>query len=390
VLGSCDVVNQLGELIACPSSNPPGDTKRVAEVVATRMAEHGFRAALHAPPEAPEMVSVITESGEGHPCVLFHAHLDTVPPAAPDQWISDPFTARMKDGRVFGLGACDDKGPLAAMMVAAQRIAERRQTGRIVVVGAADEEAAGVRGTAWLREHGAFMETDFAVIGEQTHNRIALCHKGTVRLVVAIRGRSAHATQPDRGVNAIHAMAELIRDIEQYHQILACHPHPLLGAGTASVNLIAGGRAGNVVADDCEATIDRRIVPPDKPTQVIEQIRDLLRGVERRRGVSAEVLSAEISPWFQAPGGDPMTQRFMEVIQSITGHDPGPVGYPPGSDAKFFMPLLSRIPTIVFGPGSHEQAHAVDEWVSVEELNECMRVLEVFGTSVLGGACGHA
>jgi acetylornithine deacetylase/succinyl-diaminopimelate desuccinylase-like protein len=138
-----------------------------------------------------------------------------------------------------------------------------------------------------------------------------------------------------------------------------------------------------VVADACEATIDRRLIPGEDASLVTEEIRDILREVERdRERIRAELRQAYVSPWFEAPGEDAYTRRFMEVVRGVSGRGPGPAGYIPGSDAKFFMPRLAQTPTVVFGPGSYEQAHAVDEWVAIDELLESVRILEEFAREV--------
>lgn len=272
------------------------------------------------------------------------------------------------------------------MMLAARRAKPRMRKGRLMVVAVADEEAAGHRGTGFLFNAGAFREVDFAVVGEQTANLVALAHKGTVRATVITYGHSVHATDPDRGLNAIHGMADVVAAVERYHRSLHARSHRLLGTATASVNVIRGGTAGNVVAGRCEIIIDRRTIPPERDEEIAEELRQLLGQVAKTRpGFRGGISDISFMPWFEAPGQDHYSARFMENVRSISGRAPGPVGYMPGSDAKFFQSVLAATPTVVFGPGSYEQAHSANEWVPVRDLIECTRILEEFAGDVLGG-----
>lgn len=184
--------------------------------------------------------------------------------------------------------------------------------------GATDEEAAGALGTGFLRERWVFQDVDFSVLGEQTSNCVALAHKGTP-----------------------------------------------LGPGPASVNLVTGGAAANVVAESCEATIDRRMVPPEQPGAVCGEIEALLRNVERARpGIRLAIADADVSPWFEAQGDEPLTRRFGAIVGEETGGEPGPGGY--------------------------EQAHSGDEWVAVDELVAAARILIRFLDTSLGKASAGA
>ena len=149
------------------------------------------------------------------------------------------------NGRVYGLGSVDDKAPMAAMLhVAASLTARREQMrGKLIVVCAADEEVGGRLGTKWLADQGYIPESDFIVVGEQTHNQVATAHKGVLRAAFHVAGRTSHATDPWRGRNAINGMAHLILDLERYQtsRRLSLASHPLLGPASINVGLIEGG-----------------------------------------------------------------------------------------------------------------------------------------------------
>lgn len=369
----------LSWLINTPSPTPPGDSVAVAEHISQFMKRFGFETSLVASSEAPEKTSVVAtlDSGVPGPTVMLHAHIDTVPVGAGQAWEGDPFTMRREGDNLVGLGACDDKGQMAAMIVAACRVAESNtlSAGKLMVVGAADEEAAGDYGTGYLLKHGYFDELDFAVIGEQTHNRMALAHKGTYRTKLAIHGRSVHATNPDRGINAVQAMFRAGVALEQYHSALLERPHPLVGTPTCSVNIVHGGQAANLVADYCEAWIDRRRVPGETTEDITAELHDVVSTALEGSSVKWELPETYAMPAFEERKRNEFTDTMAKVISEIAGGSEDPVGYLPGSDAKFF-PRLTHVTTVVFGAGSYEQAHAENEFVSAFELEQAADILE--------------
>ncbi len=369
----------LSELIARPSPTPPGDSVSVAQYIADFMEPFGFKTELVAAPEAPEKTSVVAtlDSGIPGPTIMLHAHIDTVPVGAGQAWHGDPFTMSRNDDKLVGLGACDDKGQMAAMIVAACRVADAKtlSAGRLMVVGAADEEAAGEFGTGYMLEQQYFDKLDFAIIGEQTHNRMALAHKGTYRTRLAIHGRSVHATNPDRGVNAVHAMFRAGVALEKYHAELSKRPHPLVGTPTCSVNIVKGGQAANLIADYCEAWIDRRRVPGETTEAISAELTNVVSSALQDTNVTWEFPETYAMPAFEENKRNVFTETTAKVIAEVAGLSEEPVGYLPGSDAKFF-PQLSHVTTVVFGAGSYEQAHAENEFVSAFELEQAADILE--------------
>ena len=205
---------------------------------------------------------MIATLGDGSaPVIMLHAHIDTVPVAADEaeHWSTSPYEPTVKDGRLYGKGSVDDKAPLAAMMSAFKKLAAREEgRGTLVLVAAAEEETGGQLGTRWLADEGFLPTADFVVVGEQTDNRVALAHKGVMRATVKTHGRSVHATNPDRGVNAITAMARVVLALENYHQRLSEKRHPLVGTPTCNVGTIQGGSTANAVPDSCTVHLDRR------------------------------------------------------------------------------------------------------------------------------------
>jgi acetylornithine deacetylase/succinyl-diaminopimelate desuccinylase-like protein len=370
------VVELLQQLIRIPSPNPPGDCRAIAGFCEQFLQKAGFTTMNVAPDD--RAWSVVGSAGDGDgPSLVLHAHIDTVPLGQNARWSYDPFGGTIDGGRVYGLGSIDDKAPLAAMLqAAADVVASGALHGRLVVVCAAEEEVGGRLGTRWLADNGHIPECDFVIVGEQTHNRVATAHKGVLRATIGCAGRTAHATDPWRGRNAINGMARLVLDLEQYQRdVLEAHPHPLLGPASINIGVIEGGVSANVVADGCLIRVDRRMLPGEDPQAVLAELHSLVAARQavdpERTYVVDEVL---VSNWFQTAGDDPFTRRLLEICADETGAPAEPVGYLPGSDAKH-LTGIARQGMVVFGPGSYRVAHSTDEYTDIAELEATYRIL---------------
>lgn len=372
----------LADLVRIPSPNPPGDTHAIAAYLAERLAAH--RPAKVAPPQKPDAPSVIARIGTGSPVIMLHAHIDTVPVAEDEakHWRVDPYSAAVIDNRLYGKGSIDDKAPLAAMLHVFELAAQRADAlrGSLVLCAAAEEEVGGQLGTRWLAENGHLPSSDFIVVGEQTANRAATASKGVLRATVRATGRSVHATNPDRGVNAIAAMSRAVLALEQYHHELSKRTHPLAGNPTCNVGVIRGGSTANAVPDSCTAYLDRRLIPGEDPEAAKAELRAVIEAVN----VAPATLSVGeflVSMPFESKLESGLGQAFLAAVASEVG-DPGPVGYLPGSDAKHLLGLM-RGEMVIFGPGSYEVAHAFDEYTDLGDLAQTARILWRFVEGVL-------
>ena len=367
----------LQELVRIPSPNPPGDTQAIAAYIAEQMLLIGCTVSTPAPDMKPEAVNVVATIGQGDPVIMLHAHIDTVPIAAEEaqKWSIDPYAAVIKDGKLYGKGSVDDKAPLAAMMHAMIHAAQKADQlqGTLVLVAAAEEEVGGQLGTRWLADNGHLPECDFIIVGEQTFNRVATAHKGVMRATVRTAGRSVHATNPDRGINAITAMARAVLALEAYHNDLAQRVHPMVGVPTCNVGVIQGGSTANAVPDSCAIYLDRRMIPGEDPSDVQAEMVRIIKDLN----VSPAQISIDdflVSNWFSSTVDSPLAQTFLACVQDELEADPGPVGYLPGSDAKHLTDLV-RGEMIIFGPGSYEVAHAFDEYVALDEFQSTTDIL---------------
>lgn len=373
-----ELIGLLKALIEIPSPNPPGDHRAIAGFVAQWLRGVGASVSVLSPDEKPEAQSVVAVIGSGDPVIMLHAHIDTVPVGETEAaaWSSDPFIAVERNGRLYGKGSVDDKGPLAAMMIAFKKLAQSGHGGTLIMVGAAEEEVGGQLGTRWLADIGHLPQCDFIIVGEQTFNRVATAHKGVMRATIRTTGHSVHATNPDRGVNAINAMARVVLALENYHQKLSQRIHPLVGVPTCNVGVIQGGSTANAVADQCMIRLDRRMIPGEKPEDVQAELQEVVDSV-KLAPASVEVGEFLYSSPFESKLQTPLGKAFLECSSSLTQTPAEPIGYLPGSDAKHLMRLV-RGDMVIFGPGSYEVAHAYDEYVDIGELEQCEAVISKF------------
>lgn len=378
-----DAVALLQELVKIPSPNLPGDTRTIAAYIASVMREAGCTVKILAPEQKPEAQSVVATLGSGAPVVMLHAHIDTVPIAVNEaqRWTVDPYAAVIKDGKLYGKGSVDDKAPLAAMMKVIMDHSAASLKGTLVLVAAAEEETGGVLGTKWLADNGHLPVCDFIVVGEQTHNHVATAHKGVMRATVRSTGRSVHATNPDRGVNAITAMARAVLALESYHKALAGRPHPIVGVPTCNVGVIHGGSTANAVPDSCVVYLDRRMVPGENPATVQDEMRTVIDNVDAG-AATLSIGEFQTSNWFESTAESALARAFLSCVESELHEHPGPIGYLPGSDAKH-LTRMTRGEMIIFGPGSYEVAHAFDEYVDLGEFEHTIAILRSFIKTVM-------
>jgi succinyl-diaminopimelate desuccinylase len=379
-----DAVPLLQKLVQIPSPNPPGDTKDIAQFVAAQMREIGAAVTMPAPDSKPEAINVIATLGSGDPVIMLHAHIDTVPVAETEagKWHVDPYAAVVKDDKLYGKGSIDDKAPLASMMLAMAHAAQHGTfNGTLVLVAAAEEEVGGQLGTKWMADHGHLPDCDFIVVGEQTGNKVATAHKGVMRATVEAVGKSVHATNPDRGINAITAMSKAVLALQAYHDELAKRRHPIVGVPTCNVGVIKGGSTANAVPDRCTVHLDRRMIPGEHPEVVKNELRAIIADVDAAPA-ALEIGDFLFSSWFESSLDSDFAQTFLECVARELDDDPGPVGYLPGSDAKHLM-RQARGDMIIFGPGSYEVAHAYDEHVVLADYHSTTAILVDFVERVL-------
>lgn len=295
--------------------------------------------------------------------VVLEAHTDTV---SIKGMTIPPFEPTIRDGRLYGRGSVDDKAGLAAMMHA---VASIKADGIVppceVWLAAVVDEEFSYRGVVRLCEG---LQAEAAIVAEPTEMRAVIASKGVLRFRIVTRGKAAHSSKPHLGNNAVTHMARLVLELEAENARLAAQSHPLLGPPTLSVGVIHGGVQVNLVPDHCAIEVDRRLIPGESAAQAIARFQACLdRMAAAVPGFDAfvETPLLLVDEALDTPAEASVVRRAQEVLRSL-GLDDRPCGVPFGSDAS----KLSRagIPTIIFGPGSIDQAHSVDEYVELAQV----------------------
>ena len=365
-----DVLALLEDLVRIESVNKSLGGSGEAEVVDRVAAELRDLGAKVTTPEVPGVgVNVVgTLEGDGNgPVLMLEAHLDTVPlPAAGHQ-------VRRTEDRLYGRGSCDTKASAAAMIAAMQRLASADTLpGTIVFAGVADEEAIMLGAKALVDQVDG---VDGVVIGEPTSLRPVRASNGFGRIRVVTHGRAAHTSKAHLGVNAVSAAALVVRTLEAEISVaLADRAHPLAGPALLTASVIHGGGAPNIVPDRCEIVLDRRIAPGEDPQEALAEIDAVL---DRLRSDGHEITRDEpfaLLPGVATAADDPIVQAAVAACWDVLGVRATPEGVPYSTDACY-LSGVGNIPSVVFGPGSIDQAHTDDEWV---DLDEVVRGVDVY------------
>lgn len=363
----------LCDLIALPSVNPAflpagdphGGEQRVADLLADRAAKAGLE--VEFTPvfrDRSNLFVRLSPSGKVQQRVLLAPHLDTVGGADVP---GDLFTPRIKNNRLYGRGACDTKGSVAVMFAALCELAaaaQRPSRTEIVFAGLADEECVQA-GSRAMVENG--FKADLAIVGEPTRLKIVTAHKGVLWLKLETHGKAAHGARPELGRNAVHVMARIVDLLEtRYAAQLRRRRHPLLGRATVNVGSIQGGRQPNIVPPECISSIDRRTLPGETDSRVMQEIRNMLN----RARLKAKMTRTQDGPCFFLETNPrlPLVRQFLQQAGQRSA-----VGVDFFSDAG----VLSHggIPSVVFGPGDIAQAHTPDEWISLRQLDSGKNLL---------------
>lgn len=361
-------------LVATPSVNPDleeggAGEQQMAERAAHLLRHWGLDARLHALGPARANV-VATLSGTG-PTLLLNGHLDTVGVAGMSV---RPFDPVLSDGRLYGRGSCDMKAGLASLLAATARLAAGGARPNLIVALTADEENASAGMMELVR---AGPRADLAVVCEPTSLSVMPAHKGFVWIRASFRGRAAHGSRPDLGVDAIRHAALYLAALDGYARRLEEAPaHPLLGHASLHAGTIRGGGAPSVYPDRCELLLERRTMPGEAPEAVLAELRTTLAELRAREpDVDASLEVTLARPGTEVPEDSAIVQGLL-AAGALHGVAPAVRGMSAWVDAA----LLNEagVHAVCYGPGSIEQAHTADEWVDVDEIVRCADVLESF------------
>ncbi len=385
-----DPIALLADLIALPSVNPMGrdvsgpeffecQVTDYLQALFTRLGWRWERTIIE--PQRDNIVARIDGAippEQGGPLLLFEVHQDTVPV---DGMTIAPWTPEIRDGRIYGRGSCDIKGGMAAMLSAFSRLATEPVSNRptVVLACAVNEEFghSGAKGIAdsWSDNSSRVRRStllprppDAAIVAEPTLLDVVVAHKGTVRWKLHTHGRAAHSSQPQQGENAVFRMRSILELLENYQRevVGTLGEHPLCGRPTLSVGTIRGGLSANTVPDRCTIEIDRRTLPGESPDVAYQHVLEYLRAHLPHDFPFTSEGSTFSSSGLSDHNNEALAARLCQTSASVAGAS-RPIGVPYGTDATIFS--AAGVPTVVFGPGSIDQAHTADEWLLLEQLH---------------------
>jgi acetylornithine deacetylase/succinyl-diaminopimelate desuccinylase family protein len=374
VLGAVDqaeVTELLQGLVRRPSPNPPGGEEQAAAYLAKACEAVGLTVDLEPVlPGRPNLYASLGPADGGGILVL--GHTDTVP--AGDGWTYEPFGATVESGRLFGRGAADMKGGLAAAVAAMAALARTSVPlrERVMLAAVIDEEEHGQGVRAFLARRPS---ARCALVAEPTDLDTVIACRGNCYVEIEVEGRAAHAGTAELGRNAIYGAARAVEAIRRLDDGLAAHRHPLLGRAAWSVGTIHGGTATAVVPAACSVSVDRRLLPGQTGEQALSEVEGALERLALEDAdlrAKAELLM-EI-PSFELASDDPLVHVVHRASVEAGAPERPLGGWTAACDGGYIM-RDAGIPAIVLGPGSvAEQAHKPDESIDLSEVVLAARI----------------
>jgi succinyl-diaminopimelate desuccinylase len=411
-----DLVALTRELIRFPTVNPPGEAYTpCAEFLGDRLKARGFAVSYHrAAGEKGDSarfprtnVVARREGGRPGPCIHFNGHIDVVP--AGHGWTVPPFEGVVRDGKVYGRGACDMKGGLAAAVIAVEALLEEHDSlsGTLEVSGTVDEESGGYGGVGFLAKQGFFSRprVDHVIIPEPLNvDRVCIGHRGVWWAEIETKGRIAHGSMPFLGDCAVRHMSAFLQKLEsELYPALAEKrtQMPVVPEGarqsTLNINAIHGGLPEDrdglpapLVPDSCRLVLDRRYLIEEDPEEVKREIVSLLEGLKRdRKGFDyalREVLAFQ--PTMTDPEA-PVVRAVSAAIRQVLGRQATQVVSPGTYDQKHVVRVGHLEDCIAYGPGILDLAHQPDEYVGIEDMVASAKVMAAATLALLDEAAGR-
>ncbi len=366
-----EIATLLGELVAINSINPDlvlggAGEAEIARFIANWLEQAGLDVEIDEPvPGRPSVVAIARGTGGGRSLML-NAHMDTVGVAGMER----PHDPVVQDNRLYGRGAFDMKGGLAAIIFAAAAAKRQQLRGDVILTAVSDEEYASI-GTASIVKR---WHADAAIVTEPTGLEICIAHKGFIWLEIETRGIAAHGSRPDLGIDAIVKMGKVLVGLEELDRSLRSAPsHYLLGSGSLHASLISGGQELSSYPERCVLSVERRTIPGETAQDVESQVRQILDQVAASDAAfKASLRTTLLREAFEVSRDEPIVQAVYRHATTILGQEADIIGATAWMDSAILS--AAGIPTVIFGPGG-EGAHAVVEWVDLEQVQRCVEVL---------------
>lgn len=358
-----EMLELASKLIERNTVNPPGNEYMVRDILIEYLRKIGAEVKIFEP--APGRSSVLGYLGKGRPCVAIISHMDVVPPG--EGWDFNPFSPRIKQGKIYGRGTIDNKGPFAASWAGIKALLDTGISfkGSIVLGAVADEERGSRYGLRYLLEEG--FRPDFCIIPDGGKlDQIIIGEKGRMEVYLHTRGKSAHGSQPEKGENAIYKMVGYVEGLKNFS--LKGKHHHLFEPATINLGEIKGGQAPNIVPDSCRATVDVRYPLGMREEEVLSQLRKLAS----RCRVQVEVKKRNFSV---APHlldmKHPLVEIFRDMAQEFgVSLEVGTMGGITLAKNLHFH----KIPVVVHSPAEETVAHQANEYAGIKNLIICAKI----------------
>jgi succinyl-diaminopimelate desuccinylase len=391
-------VKFLQHLVQFPTVNPPGRYREIAGFLDSFAGSQGLEAETFRTPigvcksariasDEPRLSVKFTAGRRGvKPRVLLLAHLDTVPVGDVSSWRHDPFKGEVNDGKIYGRGACDCKGRIAAYVYATLALKKvlTDLPSEVTVAATADEEIGGETGAKYLLKNG-WLDCDYC-IGEGYTREVFNGFKGLVWLRISITGKSAHGAAPHLGKSAVEPFADLFRDLNEYEGKIGSLNE---GADTTmNVGIVNAGSKINMVPDSASVEVDFRVGRSYRVDQVVSDVSSILSRLEQShsgRSFNLEVL--ERSEPIELDAEHALVKNVHSAVEEVTKSKIPVKLWFAHSDTMHF--LRSGIPAVNYGVGTPGVPHTADEWVSLEDLKVSTKALALSLIQIMEGS-GHA
>jgi len=433
-----EYISFFQELIRAESYNPPGNEKNVALIIDKYLKKVNIKSEIFPfGDNRANLIAYLNDNFEGKN-LLYNGHMDVVPPGNEEEWKYSPLSATIKRKKyLYGRGATDMKGGLAAMVISLKILKKLNinYSGNLILNAVADEEIGGRVGTQWCLEHKLkSKKVHFTIIGEPTGldplpKGLILGEKGRIAIKIITNGISGHASLPAIGKNAIYMMNEIIQNLDELDEIIPNIEPPLTQEElkelismafpnkeifekilseqpilqnlikancqfTKNVTMIKGGIKSNVIPDRCEAVIDFRLLPGQNAETVINglkklinklgyQVKDKPTGLPKEIFVYLEIEEAGEASFYSDWKNSLFLKDLYSIVEKVYQKKPFYFIMPASADAKFYRNTNYCRPTILFGPGNGQLAHAINEYIDINDFINAIKVYTLFAYNFL-------
>jgi succinyl-diaminopimelate desuccinylase len=370
------IAESLAALVRTASVNPGMSEARMVDEIECQLASIPCELTrVEFAPGRPSLAAVLRGAGAG-PSLVLNGHTDTVAIDDYARWSVEPFDGVVLDGSLWGRGAVDMKGGLAAQIACLRALAavRDRMAGTVVAHFAAGEEC-GEPGTLSLLQAG--FTGDYGIVTEPTGLSIATAQRGIGWFRICIEGRSTHAATPAAGLSPVPGLEQVLRRVREYNDMLASRtPHPILGNGICTVTMVAAGAEHNAVPDSCEVTLDRRMVPGETHQSVTHELREVIDEVGADHpGLVLELVDLHLPFEPSETSADtPFVALVADAVEHVTGEPARMYGTPYGSDVRNLV-NDAGMEAITLGAGDVRLAHGPDERIELRELEQSVDIL---------------